>query len=426
MDPRETGGSTELEDALYRVYGHRRFRPGQREVVAAVLEGRDCLALMPTGAGKSVTFQLPARVAGMAVLVVSPLLSLMRDQVAGARGRGLAATWLDSTLDRAERERRLDGVRAGTWELIYASPEGLPGIVASMAGHVGLLAVDEAHCISQWGHEFRPAYRAIAAARVVLGDIPTLAVTATATTCVAADITASLGLRDPFVWRGTFMRSNLVLAAHAKDRLTDVRRVILGILRAQEEGSAIVYCLSRRDAAALATFLLSHGEAAAPYHAGMETTAREEVQAAFADGSVRTVVATVAFGMGIDNGAVRLVLHADLPGSVEAYAQEVGRAGRDGRRADCLLLYSWDDVRRRHRLVAGSSDAVRSEARVRVHEMYRFAAGNDCRHRVLCGHFGEEVRDCGTSCDVCAPHSKAIGLGRLGGRAHRVAATCAR
>jgi len=394
------------------VWGHEAFRPGQSEVVRAVLSGRDCLAVMPTGAGKSVTYQLPARAAPVCVLVVSPLLALMRDQVASAVRRGLRATWLDSTLSAAERAARIGGVRSGVWELVYASPEGLPGLVGDLVGHVGLLAVDEAHCISEWGHDFRPAYRCLGEARSALGSVPVVAVTATATPKVADDIAASLGLRDPFVWRGTFLRSNLRLASRAKERAFDTRATILRAVRVNAGASGIVYCLSRRDAGALTTYLRAHGETAAPYHAGMPSAAREEVQAAFTSGEVRTVVATVAFGMGIDKADVRYVVHADLPSSLEAYAQEVGRAGRDGGASDCLLLYSWADVRRRLAMTRSLPESRRLDVRDRLLEMYRYARSAGCRHQRLCAHFGEECPRCRGSCDECGGRSAGDMLAR--------------
>lgn len=389
------------EQVLRSVWGHDAFRPGQREAIAAVLAGRDCLAVMPTGAGKSLTYQLPARAAPVSVLVVSPLLALMRDQVAGAVRRGLRATWVDSTLTRVERRARLDGCRSGAWELVYVSPEGLPGVVEDLRGHVGLLAVDEAHCVSEWGHDFRPAYRRIAAARSALGDVPVLAVTATATHRVALDIAGSLGLRDPFVWRGSFLRRNLRLAARRKERSLDTRTSVLAAVRAHAGESGIVYCLSRRDAGALTTFLRVHGATAAPYHAGMEPAVREQVQGAFAANEVRTVVATIAFGMGIDKADVRYVVHADLPSSLEAYSQEIGRAGRDGRPSDCLLLFGWGDVRRRLAMSAALAEDRRLDLRERLLETYRFALAGGCRHRALCAHFGEEVDRCRDACDGC-------------------------
>jgi ATP-dependent DNA helicase RecQ len=405
------GREDRLSSVLREVYGHPSFRPGQREVIEAVLSGRDCLAVMPTGAGKSVTFQLPARAAGLRVLVVSPLLSLMRDQVAGACARGLRATWVDSTLGPGERDARLDAFRGGAWELLYCSPEALGGVAPRLGPSVGLLAVDEAHCVSEWGHDFRPAYRAIGEARAVLGGVAVLAVTATATERVAKDISASLRLVGPLVWRGTFLRPNLLLAARAKDRLSPTRATVLAAVRAHAGASGVVYCLSRRDAGALATYIRAHGGTAAPYHAGMPQGAREEVQAAFREGALRTVVATVAFGMGIDKSDVRYVVHADLPASVESYAQEIGRAGRDGRDADCLLLFSWIDVRRRMAMHTDLTEERRADARRRLFEVYELASGSSCRHRALCAYFAENVPRCASSCDACGGRGAADMVG---------------
>jgi ATP-dependent DNA helicase RecQ len=401
---------------LGAAFGHDAFRPGQREVIDAVLAGRDALAIMPTGAGKSVTYQVPA-LCGMApVLVVSPLVALMRDQVAGAVRRRIRATWVDSTLERRERRERLAAAAEGSVDLLYVSPEGLDGVLDSTVARFGLLAVDEAHCISEWGHDFRPAYRAIGGVRARLGGVPVLAVTATATRRVADDIVASLGLREAFEWRGSFKRENLRLAVCEKDALTDARRRALAAVQAHEGSSGIVYCLSRRDAGALATYLRARGVSSAPYHAGMDPLERASIQAAFSSGEVAVVVATVAFGMGIDKADVRFVVHADLPGSIESYAQEVGRAGRDGAWSDCLLLFSWADVRRRAVLASTLPPERRRAVRARIGEVYRFASGSGCRHVRLCAHFDERVARCGNACDdcggpsgasMCAPHSLA-------------------
>jgi ATP-dependent DNA helicase RecQ len=405
-------GTSCAENALRAVFGHTSFRPGQREVIDAVVSGRDALAIMPTGAGKSVTFQLPARLGRGPVLVVSPLIALMRDQVERASARGLRASWVESGLGEKERRSRLSAMADGSIDLLYVSPESLPGVAEAVGHAVRLLAVDEAHCISQWGHDFRPAYRRIAEVRGRFGSAPTLAVTATATRAVADDVVASLGLADPLVWRGTFDRPNLRLAAHLKDRLTDARAAILETVRAHEGAAGIVYCLSRRQAGAIATYLRSRGVSAAPYHAGMDASTRSEVQAAFASGGVDVVVATIAFGMGIDKADVRFVMHADLPASIEAYAQEVGRAGRDGLASDCLLLYSRGDVRRRAVLTRSLPLERRKDARRRVAAMYRFAAGGGCRHVRLCGYFEERVDACSAACDACGgPSASDMGGG---------------
>lgn len=401
-----------LEDVLAARFGHSAFRSGQREVIEAVLAGRDALAILPTGGGKSVTFQFPAAATGRTSLVISPLIALMRDQVDQARRRGLTAASVDSTLGDTERRSVLRDVRDGRLELLYASPEGLPRLLGELDGcaAVGLFAIDEAHCLSQWGHDFRPDYRLLGEARERLAPgVPALAVTATATSRVAADIVATARLRDPFVLRGTFFRRNLRLATRRKDAVRDARGDVLALVRAHEGQAAIVYRLSRAGAASFAAWLRRHGVPAAAYHAGLDSEHRSAVQDAFLSGETQVVVATVAFGMGVDKPDVRLVVHADLPDSIEAYAQEVGRAGRDGEASDCVLFYSWADVRRRDALTRGLEPVRRAAARIAVREVYRFAAGGSCRHRTLCAHFDERIaRPCG-ACDVCG----ALSAGRL-------------
>lgn len=393
-------------------FGHDGFRPGQLEVIGAVLDGRDALAILPTGGGKSVTYQLPAAATGRCSLIVCPLIALMHDQVEQATRRGLRAAFVDSGLSADARSAVLEHVRAGATELLYAAPEGL-GRLASDVGRpdaFGLFAVDEAHCISQWGRDFRPDYRLLSVARSRLAPgSPLLAVTATATDRVARDITDSLGLRDPFVFRGSFFRPNLRLAALRKDRVGDARHLISALLRARSDGSAIVYRMSRAGSASLAGWLRRQGMAALAYHAGLDAEHRAFVQDEFLSGRCRVVVATVAFGMGVDKPDVRLVVHADLPDSLESYAQEVGRAGRDGDASDCVLLYAWSDVRRRDALTAEAEPDRRAALRAAVREMYRFAAGASCRQRALCAHFGERVKTPCGACDACG----AVSAGRL-------------
>ncbi len=407
----------DLEAVLAARLGHSAFRPGQREVIAAVLSGRDALAILPTGGGKSVTYQFPPLATGRCCLVVSPLLALMRDQVASARAKGIRAEVIDSGVSAEGRADILRRVRDGGVEVLYASPEGLDRLSADLEGArpFGLFAVDEAHCVSQWGPDFRPHYLRLAAARgKVAPDAPLLAVTATATQRVEAELVTNLGMRDPFVFRGTFFRRNLRLAAWRKDGATDARDAVAALLHAHGDDAAIVYRMSRSGAASLAGWLRRRGVPALVYHAGLEADERARVQDAFLAGRCRVVVATVAFGMGVDKSDVRLVVHADLPGSMEAYAQEIGRAGRDGGDSDCVLLYSWADVQRRAGLFAALapdrarvlSDALRGT--------YRFAASGSCRQRALCAHFGESVRPPCGACDACRAVSAAALLRRGG------------
>ncbi len=392
---------------LKDVFGFPTFRPGQRDLVDAVLAGRDALGVLPTGSGKSLTYQLPARVLGGVTLVVSPLIALMKDQVESMGRVGLRATYLNSSLDAEERRSRVAGIRRGEYELVYAAPEGLEGAAgAALAGaRLSLLAVDEAHCISHWGHDFRPAYRNLAGLRARFGNAPILALTATATPRVATDIAEQLGMRDPVISRGSVFRPNLRLEVVKKggDGVKS-REEILDRIRARRGESGIVYCIARKSAESVAEFLRSRKVKALAYHAGLEADDRERVQDAFLRGGVDVVVATVAFGMGIDKPDIRFVIHRDMPGSVEGYCQEIGRAGRDGEPSDCVLLYSWADVMAHDRLAESSDDpeAARFQ-RQKARAMFEWAEARGCRHRLLGRHFGEQLDPCGASCDTCAP-----------------------
>ncbi len=400
------------EQVLKEVFGYPSFRPGQREVIEAVLSGRDCIGVMPTGAGKSLTYQIPARVLGGATLVVSPLISLMKDQVDAAVSVGLRATYLNSSLSPDERRARVDGLNRGEYELVYAAPEGLEaGAGAALSGaKLALIAVDEAHCISQWGHDFRPAYRNLKGLKDRF-DAPVLALTATATPHVVGDIVEQLAMKDPLRVRGSFFRPNLRLSAYLKTgekaaprpgTVNDTKNSILRLVRSRAGESGIVYCLSRRSVESMAEFLSSRGVKALGYHAGMTSEERDRVQDAFKRDDADVIVATVAFGMGIDKPDVRFIIHRDMPRSVESYIQEVGRAGRDGAPSDCVLFYSWADVMSYERLVSDLPAPLAEWHRGRAREMFRAIDRRECRHRTAARHLGEELAPCATSCDACA------------------------
>ncbi|HEX4151657.1 MAG TPA: ATP-dependent DNA helicase RecQ [Steroidobacteraceae bacterium] len=391
---------------LKEVFGYSSFRPGQMEIIEAVMSGRDCLAVMPTGAGKSVTYQIPARLKGGVTLVVSPLISLMKDQVDAMDELGIRATFLNSSLEPAERARRTARLRAGEFELLYAAPEGIDASVGHLLDSLdlSLVAVDEAHCISEWGHDFRPAYRNLAGLKRRFAGIPVLALTATATPRVKTDIAEQLALRDPLHVRGSFYRSNLRLHAVKKGAGSGVRDMILRLVRARRGESGIVYCLSRKAAETTAEFLRERKVRAAAYHAGLTAEQRASVQEEFNRDDLDVVCATIAFGMGIDKSNVRYVLHRDMPRSIEGYYQEIGRAGRDGAPADCVLFYSWADVISLDRLIDGSGGGgtdIAEQQRRAVRRMFDLADAGSCLWRRLAGYFAEDVPACGGSCGNC-------------------------
>jgi ATP-dependent DNA helicase RecQ len=398
-----TARLAQARTALKSVFGYDDFWPGQQEIVAAVLAGKDVLAVMPTGSGKSMCYQLPALVDGALTVVVSPLIALMRDQVRQMASVGVPAATLNSMATEEEALEAWRLLRNGELRLLFVSPERLmaDGLTARLKElDVRRLAIDEAHCVSQWGHDFRPEYREIARVRAALGDVQTIALTATADQATREDITERLFPKKPEVFLHSFDRPNISLRFAAKDQ---PRRQLGNFLAAYRDESGIVYCSSRKRTETLAEYFKDQGFHALPYHAGLDQRLRGRHQDTFLQEDGVVMVATVAFGMGINKPDVRFVCHADMPANVEGYYQEIGRAGRDGLPADTLTLYGLDDMALRRRQIDEKDvpDERRRVEQKKLEAMISLCETPACRRQALLAYFGEASGPCG-HCDVCA------------------------
>ena len=400
----------ELHRLLKTHFGFESFLPMQQEIVSHLLSGQDGLVLMPTGGGKSLCYQLPALALDGVTVVVSPLIALMKDQVDSLKANGIAAEFLNSSLTAAEASAVRSQAVRDALKLLYIAPERLaaPGFDDFLrAVKISLIAIDEAHCISEWGHDFRPDYRNLKSLRDGRPDVPIFAFTATAAPRVREDIITQLELKDPRTFLASFNRPNLVYRIEPKHKAFDH---VLELLRHHRGESAIIYCFSRRETERIAGKLQANGVSALAYHAGLDDAVRSETQERFIRDEIQVIVATIAFGMGIDKPDVRLIVHYSFPKTLEAYYQETGRAGRDGLPSECVLFYSYRDKRNHDFFIEQVEDASqRKKAALKLRQVIDFCQGTDCRRRSVLQYFGEQWSDgnCG-GCDVCLQHGDQV------------------
>lgn len=386
---------------LNRYYGFSGFRPGQWESMSAIFEGKDVVVLMPTGGGKSICFQLPAMMMDGCCLIISPLIALMNDQVTALQANGLPAGAVNSMKTEYENRATYEAAARGDLKMLYISPERLLSDINWIAASVkvSFVAVDEAHCISQWGHDFRPVYTDLRRIKEMWPDIAIMALTATADRLTRDDISGALGLKDPFKYIGSFDRPNISLSVISGSTQQQRVRAIVGLAAKYPMDCGIVYCLSRKGTEKMTEKLRDAGLRVGCYHAGLTSSERENVQRDFVNGRLQAICATIAFGMGIDKSNVRWVVHNNIPGNIESYYQEIGRAGRDGLPAETILFYSYGDIIMRREFADSSGQKEINSSKLDF--MQRYAEASVCRRRILLSYFSEDIdHDCG-NCDNC-------------------------
>lgn len=405
---------TSARSFLKEFFGFDAFKGNQEAVVHSILNGEDSFVIMPTGAGKSLCYQLPALMLEGTAIVISPLIALMKNQVDSIRGFSKSAGmahFINSSLNKAEIAGVVQDMLSGETKLLYVAPETLKkddtlDLLSKVK--ISFVAVDEAHCISEWGHDFRPEYRRIRQMVKTIGDIPLLALTATATPKVQQDIQKNLGMQQAQVFKSSFNRPNLFYSIRPKGRKDVVHKEILGVIKSRANQSGIIYCLSRKKVEEIAQMLKVNGISALPYHAGLEAKVRAQHQDAFLMEDCNVIVATIAFGMGIDKPDVRFVIHYDVPKSLEGYYQETGRAGRDGLKGDCFLFYNPNDIEKLEKFMKDKPVAEQEIGHLLINETAAFAESAQCRRKLLLHYFGESFQqsNCSEMCDNCA-HPKA-------------------